>query len=332
MGLQNVPLTGDALQQRRIERACFNGLLLSSLAYGALLMIVMQLTQVLIMRPKRGRLFWWMVLYTAFIFLLSTFAIGGRFKFAEMMYVDHQDFEEGYLAYYFKFMDRWQNVLNMACLTLLPWISDSLMIYRLYILWNYQWWALGVPLLVHLARIAISIPILIITANADDPNWLSQFSTFKTAYYSVSMAIDLLFTGLISFRLWMLRDKVEHVLGKIQSVYYNSTSTKFVESGALFTLWSVGHLILLVKEHWASEILGQPMIYLNAITRMLIILRMAQNRAWCRDIVTASATGVLEWQVSSHHSIPLNQRSSQLESQTEFEKLPKQMRGDAAGL
>jgi hypothetical protein len=42
---------------------------------------------------------------------------------------------------------------------------------------------------------------------------------------------------------------------------------------------------------------------------MLIILKMAQNKAWCRDIVSAADEGVLDWQVTSTHSVRLEDSS-----------------------
>lgn len=39
------------------------------------------------------------------------------------------------------------------------------------------------------------------------------------------------------------------------------------------------------------------------MTRMLIVLRMAQDRAWTRDIVIAANVGVMDWEVSSTRSV-----------------------------
>lgn len=39
---------------------------------------------------------------------------------------------------------------------------------------------------------------------------------------------------------------------------------------------------------------------------MLIILRMAQDRAWTKEIITAADDGVLDWEVSSINSLSLN--------------------------
>lgn len=39
---------------------------------------------------------------------------------------------------------------------------------------------------------------------------------------------------------------------------------------------------------------------------MLIILRMAQGRAWTREIMTAADDGIMDWQVSSTSSGPID--------------------------
>ncbi|TFK27354.1 hypothetical protein FA15DRAFT_666414 [Coprinopsis marcescibilis] len=312
----------------RLERACFEGLLLTVLTYGALLMIIIQIFQVLWLRPKRGRIFYGIIMYSVYTFFLATFAVAGRAKYAETMYVENRKVPGGYIAYYKDSMDRWENVLDKVCLVLMPWILDLLMIYRLYILWNYNRWILGVPVVTHLGRMATSIPFIILTAKPDDPYWGPQTRVFKMANFSLFVAANLMFTTLIAVRLYTLREKVEHVLGKLQSVPYTSMSTIFVESGALLTLWSIVHLALFVLREPVAEVFQQPLIYLNAITRLLIVLRMAQNRAWCRDIITASATGILDWQVSSSHSIPLHDTQNNQPQLDKIKNLPRKYRED----
>ena len=75
-------------------------------------MIMMQLSQILCLRPKRGRLFWGMVVYSSLVFVLSTAAVGGRFRFAELMYVENRNYASGFAGYLIDHMNRWENVLN----------------------------------------------------------------------------------------------------------------------------------------------------------------------------------------------------------------------------
>ena len=57
---------------------------------------------------------------------------------------------------------------------------------------------------------------------------------------------------------------------------------------------------------------------------MLIILRMAQDRAWSQDIVNAADDGVLDWEVSSSNGscTRVNPDVHQME------RLPKKFRDD----
>lgn len=59
------------------------------------------------------------------------------------------------------------------------------------------------------------------------------------------------------------------------------------------------------------------------------MLRMAQDRAWSKDLVTASHTGVLDWQVSSTHSIPLHDAPSSSGASLE-KSLPRKFREDSS--
>jgi hypothetical protein len=124
----------------------------------------------------------------------------------------------------------------------------------------------------------------------------------------------------------MIRDKAEKVLGKLQASFYYSSITLFVESGAFFTIWSVVYLVALQRDSWVQDIFLLPFTYilvsyciplytnspnetlliidLQAITRMFIIIRMARDRAWSKDIIAATRDGELDWQISSAISMP----------------------------
>lgn len=66
---------------------------------GALLMLYIQLTQVLLRKPKRGCTFWAIVTYSSLLFPLATLAIVGMFKFDERLYIDNRTFSGGPIAF-----------------------------------------------------------------------------------------------------------------------------------------------------------------------------------------------------------------------------------------
>lgn len=53
-------------------------------------MLYAQLTQVLLSRPKRGKMYGAIVGYSTLLFCLATVAMAGSLKFAETIFVDHR--------------------------------------------------------------------------------------------------------------------------------------------------------------------------------------------------------------------------------------------------
>jgi len=302
--------SGASSEDLRAERADFDGVLLAALAYGALLMLYIQLTQVVLRKPKRGYTFCAIVAYSSLLFPLATLAIVGMFKFDERSYIDNRNYPGGSIAFRRAYMSDVFNIMCQFCVTLFPWFADLLMLYRILVIWNYRWWIIILPFLTYFAKLATSIPLLISQMNPNNAKWVSRYSTYATSYYSVTVAFNVIATAMICLRLHMMRRKLEAVLGRLGASLYTSTSTKFVESGAFFTFWSIIYLILRTRGSFAQDVFLYPYIHVLGITRMLIIFRMAQDQAWSKDIVMASARGVMDWQVSSTHSVPLHDITS----------------------
>jgi hypothetical protein len=62
-------------------------------------MLYIQVTQVLLRKPKRGRTFCAAVGYSGLLFPLATLAIAGMFKFEELSFIDNRDFPGGPSAF-----------------------------------------------------------------------------------------------------------------------------------------------------------------------------------------------------------------------------------------
>ena len=75
-------------------------------------MLCIQVVQALLSRPKRGRVFSGIVIYSSLLFLLSTIAVGGEVMFAKMIYVVHRDYSAGVEAYERENSGQWVNVMS----------------------------------------------------------------------------------------------------------------------------------------------------------------------------------------------------------------------------
>lgn len=104
----------------------------------------------------------------------------------------------------------------------------------------------------------MSLPLLL---NETGRLKMEQFIQYGDVFYGLCVALNIMFTGLISTRLFMMRHKAERVLGRLQASLYNSTITIFVESGAFFTLWVMTYLILRTRNSWVQDVFQQPYTY-----------------------------------------------------------------------
>lgn len=77
-------------------------------------MLYMQLVQVLLIRPKRGRMFWAIIAYSAVMFPLATLDVAGLFKFSELSYVDHRNYKGGPTAFHKDRASEAVNVMGLA--------------------------------------------------------------------------------------------------------------------------------------------------------------------------------------------------------------------------
>lgn len=292
---------GVSVQDMHAERATYYGTLLATLAYGALLMLYVQLTQVLFARPKSGRKYWVLVAYAGVLFILATLAVGAIFRFSEMTYIDNRNYPGGPVAFYRDFTSDYVHVIGQSSATILPWIADPLMIQRLWVICNQKRWLIAFPFALYLAKIAVSIPLLIAIISPHDPSWVP----FTFAYHGLTVAFNIYVSLTICVRLYMMRGTLEAVMGPLHASFYTSIVTLITESGIFFTLWITVYLA--TSTSIVQEVFWLPYPFTMGITRVLIVLRMAQDRAWSRELVTA-ATGraIPDWQLSSTHSVPLH--------------------------
>ncbi|KXN82297.1 hypothetical protein AN958_02729 [Leucoagaricus sp. SymC.cos] len=296
----------------RFERAEFDGILIAILAYGALVMLFIQLLRVLLVRPKRGKVFWGITAYSSILFTLASMAAGGKIKFAEYIYVTSRI----NVALEGPSTDSWipsqvfkdhagstMNIMSRVCTLLTPWIGDAFMIYRLMVIWSYKWWMLIIPVPLYISHVGMSIPVIIADTRLDQARWEPKSHRYGIVFHTLCVALNLLISLLITVKLLTMRKKLEIALGKLNAYFYTSKFTILVESGAFATLWGIVYLATLAQKHWSQAAFLQPYYYVIALTRMIIVLKMAQNQAWSRDIVSAASHGVMDWEVSSSHTI-----------------------------
>ncbi|KAG6848397.1 hypothetical protein H0H93_000549 [Arthromyces matolae] len=103
--------------------------------------------------------------------------------------------------------------------------------------------------------------------------WAATTINFTLPYFCTSLALNIVSTIVIVARLLHFRHRVSMSLGAGYGSQYTTIAAMLVESAAIY---SVSSLLFLIP-----FIVGHPIQ--NVIAPLLIILRVAQGRAWSRD-------------------------------------------------
>jgi len=181
------------------------------------------------------------------------------------------------------------------------------MLYRCFVIWNSNRFIVTFPSLLYISRVAMSVPLLISQTRPKDTWWAIKLPIYSHTFYTLCVALNIFITCAICLRIYMMRQKMETVMGKLHASFYTGVVTMVVESGAFFTIWSIAYVVLSYCDSVATVTFLYPYTHVLAITRMLIVLRMAQDRAWSEELVTATCGGgMLDWQPYATHSIPLH--------------------------
>ena len=78
-------------------------------------MLYIQITQVMLRRPKRsGRTFWFIIIYASILFPLTTIAFGAKFKYAEALYLALPNFHGAIEDYWREHSGDLTNVMSQA--------------------------------------------------------------------------------------------------------------------------------------------------------------------------------------------------------------------------
>lgn len=91
--------------------------------------------------------------------------------------------------------------------------------------------------------------MLIATGGSGAGFWATETVKIGTAYWSLTISLNVLLTILIVSRLLTQRNKIQLVLGKQHSRMYTSISAMLIESAALYSIWALVFLISYAKNN-----------------------------------------------------------------------------------
>jgi len=253
------------------HEAVLVGIWLETLVYG--IYVPLFFTCIWIVLYRRGvRPVNWKLLGPAIVmFILSTVHIG----------VGIRRLIEGFVqspnpALYYADLQRWKNVWSDAIYVTINLIGDSIVIYRCYVVWNYQKRVIVLPLLCLIGSVVTGIYAVIgfHYVKPGDTAFVMRISAFARADFVLSLVVNVMCTGLIAFHIWRSARFIGPHLGRQHvGVYYGALAV-IVESAAIYTLSMAIYIGLYVSEMNAQYVLYLVNTQIIGIVPTLILVRV----------------------------------------------------------
>ncbi|KII87189.1 hypothetical protein PLICRDRAFT_176971 [Plicaturopsis crispa FD-325 SS-3] len=290
MASQATPAEGTAADLWN-QRSILNGLFLGAVGYGVQVTLAIMAARLLFARQKT-RSDYTFLAYLSIISIIGGIANATNIKSAEMTFIDNTNYPGGPSAY---FVQQSSNAVVVLCNSISivgSWFQDGLMLYRFWMIFSRNYYVSLIPALMFATSVGLSCVVIAELCTPNQTFWTQITINLAIPYWSISIALNIILTLLIAGRLLLMRRRLIQTIpnGGIASPYV-SLSAMLIESAFIY---SVNAVIFLVSYAVNSPIqnLALPLLcQTQVIAPLLIIVRVAQGRAWTRDTYSATFTG-----------------------------------------
>ncbi|EJD46575.1 hypothetical protein AURDEDRAFT_136854 [Auricularia subglabra TFB-10046 SS5] len=276
------------------ERSYLDGIFIGAVAYGVHATLFFITLKLLWARPRTTWKDYIWISYIVVLFTISSIGNGTQLKFTQMIYIDNREYPGGPAAYFVDGSTDFMAVFCNSVYILNTWLQDGLLMYRFWIIFGRGYLILAFPALVFLATIALAIVLIVMLSRPGMTIWSAVNVQLITAYWSISVAFNILLTIAIVSRLLLMRYKIGRTNKALAIGPYVSVSAMLIESAFLYSICGLIFLVSFGVGSPVQNLVLPTLAQVESIAPLLIIMRVAQGNAWSADTaqrVTGSTLG-----------------------------------------
>ncbi|KAH8103707.1 hypothetical protein DFH11DRAFT_1734629 [Phellopilus nigrolimitatus] len=290
------------------ERSNFAGVVLASAAYGVHLTLFLFVLQHLLQHPAaRGaakpRVSWGLVAYISWNFVLGTLGIAAEARFNQLTFIDARNYPGGPNAFVAAQYGDFVNIFGTSAYVVLNWFADGLVIYRFWLIYNFNYYIAFVPCLLLLGSVSMGIILLFQLTQPFANLWSTTAVNFGIPYWSLSAGLNVLVTALIVARLFLIRARTRAVLSTHHARTYTGVAAMLVESAALYSAAALVFVVAYARgsnvQNLVLPLLGQ----VQAVAPLLIMWRVARGQAIDREALLTSSAAMTPSKLSWRRSV-----------------------------
>ncbi|KAK7047613.1 hypothetical protein VNI00_006381 [Paramarasmius palmivorus] len=293
-----------------LDKAEFVGLWVESILYGMNIILFSICIWVLVYYKKRSTGLNVPLLVTAIsLFTLCTIRIGIDLGRGIVAFFTFRSNPKGPLAFY-EDIGHWTRIFREALYVTNSLVADSLVIYRLYVVWGHNWKITVGPILLLLASsIAGYVAVWEISrVDSGDSIFAKQVADGATTLFALSFGTNVIVTSLIAGRIWYIARRTSLNLGRQHGVKYSRAMVVIIESGALYSVSLFMLLVLFATDNDAQIILFNSVSQIVGIAPTLIIVRVGLGLT-AQDNFATVATSKLQHQLTDSAGSSARNRS-----------------------
>ncbi|KAF7290742.1 hypothetical protein MIND_01314900 [Mycena indigotica] len=270
-----------------IEKSFLDGFALAGVGYGVLLVLTWQTMHSFSNFPRGSRP-WGLVGYAVMMFALATIGYGSATKINERSFVQDRNAPGGPSGFEIISFTSPVNMMGVVAYVILSWLADGLVLWRFWLVWGCSYIYTIFPALMLLGSVISSLALIVTSFQLENSFWAARSVQFGTAYWSLSISLNILLTLLIVGRILVLRKRVKGTLGAQHAQQYFSSAAMIIESASLYAVVGLIFIVTYARSSSVQNLVFPILGQVQAIAPMLILSRVAQGRAWSQSTIQAT--------------------------------------------
>ncbi|EMD31805.1 hypothetical protein CERSUDRAFT_119376 [Gelatoporia subvermispora B] len=273
------------------QNSYYIGINVNAILYGVELVLYFQ-TMGMLFRDGRAKMTtsdkFFACFSTALMFLITIY-MSTEAVFGEEMWIVHASDPGGPALYFEENASIWYQTWGTASGVVLNWMTDGLMIYRCYVVWN-SFYIVIFPIFLFMSTWGLGILEIWASGSPGANFFKGNAARIVLAYFSTTIGLNVLTTILICIRILSQAKRVEGVLGRTGSRMYTNASALIIESALPYAAGGIASVISMGLNSDISVLMGSFYIMFACISPQLLILRVLKGRVWTRETTSAFPT------------------------------------------
>jgi hypothetical protein len=228
--------------------------------------------------PRATRFY--MIYSTASFFLITIFLVVEA-MFGQEMWIINANFPGGSAAYLATYAAVWYETMGTTAAVILQLMSDGVLIYRCFVVWN-NMYLLIFPCILWVATLILGIFELYTSGVPTGDAFVGLSAHIGVTYASVSVGLNVIVTGMICGRIAYLGMAVHSSTNRKSMAKYTGTVPMIVESCLLYSISGLAFVISLGVGSQTSILFLSFYVMFMCISPQMIIMRAADGKAWER--------------------------------------------------